>query len=74
MSRLPRVDGKTVIAALEKAGFNVSRIRGSHHFLRHADGRGTVVPVHGSETIGPGLLTKIINDCDMTREEFERLL
>jgi predicted RNA binding protein YcfA (HicA-like mRNA interferase family) len=74
MSRLPRVDGKTVIAALEKAGFNVSRIRGSHHFLRHADGRGTVVPVHGSETIGPGLLTKIINDCDMTREEFEQLL
>ena len=48
--------------------------RGSHHFLRHADGRGTVVPVHGGETIGPGLLTKIINDCDMTREEFEQLL
>lgn len=74
MSRLPRIDGKTVIAVLEKAGFKVSRIRGSHHFLRHADGRGTVVPVHGGETIGPGLLTKIINDCDMTREEFEQLL
>lgn len=74
MSRLPRVDGKTVIAALGKAGFKVSRIRGSHHYLRHADGRVTVVPVHVGETIGPGLLLKIINDCDMTRDEFEQLL
>lgn len=73
MSRLPRIDGKTLIAALAKAGFVVSRVKGSHHFLKHADGRVTVVPVHGDETIGPGLLTKIINDCDMTREEFESL-
>ena len=74
MTRLPRVDGKTVISALAKAGFEVARIKGSHHFLRHPDGRVTVVPVHAGETVGPGLLTKIINDCEMTREEFERLL
>jgi predicted RNA binding protein YcfA (HicA-like mRNA interferase family) len=74
MSRLPRIDGKTIITALGKLGFRVSRIKGSHHFLRHADGRVTVVPVHVGETIGPGLFTKIINDCDLTREEFERLL
>jgi len=74
MSRLPRVVGRTVIAALAKAGFEVIRIKGSHHFLRHSDGRGTVVPVHSGETIGPGLLSKIINDCELTREEFEKLL
>jgi predicted RNA binding protein YcfA (HicA-like mRNA interferase family) len=74
MSRLPRIDGRTVIAALAKAGFEVSRIKGSDHFLRHSDGRGTVVPVHSGETIGPGLLSKIINDCELTREEFEKLI
>jgi len=74
MSRLPRIDGKMVISALAKAGFEVARIKGSHHFLRHPDGRVTVVPVHPGETVGPGLLTKIINDCDISREEFERLL
>lgn len=74
MSRLPRIDGKTVISALAKAGFEVARIKGSHHFLRHPDGRVTVVPAHAGETVGPGLLTKIINDCDITRDEFERLL
>ena len=45
MTRLPRVTGREVIAALRKAGFQVARIKGSHHFLRHPDGRGTVEPV-----------------------------
>jgi predicted RNA binding protein YcfA (HicA-like mRNA interferase family) len=56
MSRSPRITGAELIAALESSDFLVTRIRGSHHFLRHADGRTTVVPVHSGETIGPGLL------------------
>ncbi|MGH7627929.1 MAG: type II toxin-antitoxin system HicA family toxin [Gemmatimonadales bacterium] len=44
MTRLPRSTGRAVIAALRKAGFEVVRINGNHHFLRHADRRGTVVP------------------------------
>ncbi len=74
MSRLPRLTGAEVIAALAKSGFVVSRVKGSHHRLRHADGRVTTVPVHGSEIIGPGLLAKILRDCDLSREEFEGLL
>jgi predicted RNA binding protein YcfA (HicA-like mRNA interferase family) len=63
-----------LIAALEKAGFAVIRVKGSHHRLRHADGRVTTVPVHGSEIIGPGLLSRILRDCDLSREGFEVLL
>ena len=74
MSRLPRLTGGEVIAALTKAGFAVSRIKGSHHRLRHSDGRVTTVPVHGSEIIGPGLLSRILRDCDLSREDFEELL
>lgn len=73
MTKLPGLTGKDVIAALRKAGFTVVRTKGSHRFLRHADGRTTVVPVHAGETVGPGLLSKIMRDCDMTREELERL-
>jgi len=62
------------MAALKKAGFEVLRIKGSHHFMSHPDGRRTVVPVHRGETIGPGLMLKIIRDCDMEREEFLKLL
>jgi predicted RNA binding protein YcfA (HicA-like mRNA interferase family) len=74
MRRLPRLRGRQVIAALGRAGFTLLRVRGSHHFLQHPDGRATVVPIHGGETIGPGLLRKIINDCDITPEDFEALL
>ena len=74
MSRLPRLRGKQVLAALCKAGFEVVRIRGSHHFLRHPDGRVTVVAVHSNEQIGPGLMNKILTDCEMTREDFGNLL
>jgi predicted RNA binding protein YcfA (HicA-like mRNA interferase family) len=50
------------------------RQKSSHCRLRHPDGRVTTVPVHAGETIGPGLLNKIIRDCDMTSEQLSQLL
>jgi predicted RNA binding protein YcfA (HicA-like mRNA interferase family) len=72
MNSLPRFTGKELVARLQKLGFEVVRIRGSHHLLRHEDGRTTVVPVHAGETIGPGLLSKILRDCDLSREDFAK--
>lgn len=69
MSNLPSITGVQLIRALRRLGFDVVRVRGSHHFLKHADGRCTVVPVHRGETIGRGLLAQILKDCDLTREE-----
>ena len=74
MPRLPRIRGRDLIAALRRAGFAIIRIKGSHHFLRHADGRTTVVPVHGGETIGPGLMGKILKDVEMEAEELQHFL
>jgi predicted RNA binding protein YcfA (HicA-like mRNA interferase family) len=71
MPRLPRLRGREVLAALRSAGFVVLRVKGSHHFLRHPDGRRTVVPIHSGETIGPGLLNKILKDVEVEIEEFE---
>lgn len=70
MPRLPRIHGKEIISALNKVGFRVIRIKGSHYFLRHADGRSTVIPVHSSEIIGPGLMNKILKDVDLELKEF----
>ena len=58
MTRLPGLTGRELVAALSKAGFQVARIKGSHHLLRHPDGRTTTVAVHAGETTGPGLLAK----------------
>jgi predicted RNA binding protein YcfA (HicA-like mRNA interferase family) len=74
MSRRPRVTGPALIAALSNAGFSAVRIKGSHHFLSHEDGRSTVVPVHSGETIGPGLMLKILRDCHLSVEDLQELL
>lgn len=74
MSRIPRVTGSDLLAALAKAGFAVIRVKGSHRFLRHEDGRSTVVPVHSGETIGPGLLHKILRDCQLKVADLHELL
>jgi predicted RNA binding protein YcfA (HicA-like mRNA interferase family) len=63
-----------MVSALKKADFVVIRIKGSHHFLSHPEGRKTVVPVHSGETISKGLFAQILRDCDLTINEFLKLL
>jgi predicted RNA binding protein YcfA (HicA-like mRNA interferase family) len=74
MSNFPAITGQHLIKALKKLGFEVVRSKGSHHFLQHADGRSTVVPVHSGETIGRGLLAQIRRDCEISIEELREVL
>ncbi|RPJ03763.1 MAG: type II toxin-antitoxin system HicA family toxin [Deltaproteobacteria bacterium] len=74
MSILPSVTGNRLIKALKKIGFVVIRIKGSHHFLQHPDGRCTVVPSHSGETIGRGLMAQIMHDCEITTEDLKKIL
>ena len=74
MTSVPSRTGKKLLSVLKRAGFELLRVKGSHHFIHHADGRSTVVPVHSGETIGPGLFAKILRDCDLTREQFQKFL
>ncbi len=73
MSKLPALTGKQVVSLLKRLGFIEERKRGSHVFLKHPDGRVTVVPIHAGESIGPGLLSKILRDVEMTRDELHKL-
>lgn len=74
MSKLPSLTGKEIVSLLKKAGFIIERQRGSHVFMKHSDGRTTVVPVHAGETIGTGLLSKILRDTDMTKEDLRKII
>lgn len=71
---LPVISGKDFIRLLEKMGFNVVRINGSHHRLKHPDGRITTIPVHKNDPIPKGLLRKIIRDDLQMQVEEVRLL
>ncbi|MFZ0615915.1 MAG: type II toxin-antitoxin system HicA family toxin [Chthoniobacterales bacterium] len=72
MPKLPNLKGREVIKILYKHGFEVIRVKGSHHFLRHPDARCTVVPVHAGEIIGPGLLLKILRDTELDKNDLKK--
>jgi predicted RNA binding protein YcfA (HicA-like mRNA interferase family) len=74
MSNVPAVTGQRLIKALREMGLEVIRRKGSHNFLQHVDGRCTVIPVHAGETIGRGLLSQIMRDCEISAEELKKIL
>jgi len=75
MSKLPQISAKELIKILTELGFEIIRQSGSHVFLKHKDGRTTVVPNHPGEKIDRGLLNKILKkDIQISREEFERYI
>lgn len=74
MTKLPSVPGSKVIKALERAGFEVVRISGSHHIMRHHDGRSVSVPVHASRDMPRGTLRNILAVISVTDDDFLKLL
>ena len=57
-------------AFLEKNGFALVRVRGSHHVFRNGALR-TSVPIHGSRNLKVGTLRAILRDIEMSPLEFE---
>ncbi|HLD38463.1 MAG TPA: type II toxin-antitoxin system HicA family toxin [Candidatus Nanoarchaeia archaeon] len=75
MAKLPQITANELIKILKKIGFEILRQSGSHVFLRHIDGRTTVVPNHPGEKLDRGLLNKILRkDIQISREKFEELI
>jgi predicted RNA binding protein YcfA (HicA-like mRNA interferase family) len=73
--KLPVLSGKEFVALLEKLGFIVIRVKGSHHRMKHPDGRITTIPVHKNDSIPKGLLRKIIReDVVISIEEFNKMV
>lgn len=72
MPKLVPIKSKRLVKILQRLGFVERDAEGSHVFFRHPDGRTTVIPVHSGD-IGKGLLRKILNDIQLTVEEYDKL-
>jgi predicted RNA binding protein YcfA (HicA-like mRNA interferase family) len=68
------ISGKDLIKVLQKYGFSAVRQVGSHVRMMHADGRYTVVPVHGNEELGRGITSKILKQTNLSREDIDKYL
>ena len=73
--RLPAVRPKAVIRALERTGFVVHHISGSHHILKHPDRPHlrVTVPSHNKD-LKRKTLASIIEQAGYTPQEFMELL
>jgi predicted RNA binding protein YcfA (HicA-like mRNA interferase family) len=70
---LPVVSGQRLVKALERAGWEVARQRGSHVRMKHPDRRTALtVPLH--RELKRGTLSGILNDAGVDADELRRLL
>ena len=74
MPPLPSLSGKAVVKALERAGYTVVSVNGSHHKMRRPDSAPLSVPVHGGRDMAKGTLRGIIRQTGMSEDEFLHLL
>ena len=70
MSRITPLKPTIAIRILNKLGFQAIRQKGSHIFFRHPDGRSTVVPFHKGEDLSRGILKSILNEIELSWDDF----
>ena len=53
--------GKELVKLLQKQGWKVEHVRGSHHILRK-ERKTMSVPVHAGKDLGKGLLLRLLKE------------
>jgi predicted RNA binding protein YcfA (HicA-like mRNA interferase family) len=74
--RLRQLRGSDAVRALERVGFMVTRIKGSHHILVHPGDRSrrATIPIHAGQTLKLGTVRSILNQAKLTEDELVELL
>ena len=72
MPKLVPIKPQKFVKILIELGFQKRDAEGSHVFFTNSNGRTTVIPVHGKD-LSKGLLRKILNDIDLSVEEYDKL-
>jgi predicted RNA binding protein YcfA (HicA-like mRNA interferase family) len=63
------VPGKAFCKALERRGWVLRNIRGSHHKYEGPDGRIVSVPVHGNKGLKPGTQRALMRQTGLTDDD-----
>ncbi len=74
--RVPRLTGKQIEKAILQAGWYLHHSRGSHFYYRHPNklGKQITIPIHAGEIIPQKTLGYILEQADLTLEEFVKFL
>ena len=74
MPKLPVVRAREMIRVLERLGFYRYHQVGSHAQFKNNVGIKVTVPIHGSRELGKKTVKGILDDVNITVEEFIQLL
>lgn len=72
--KLPVIKVQELVRVLNKLGFFKFHQVGSHAQFKHPDGRKTTVPIHYGRDVKKKMLRGIIDDLDISVDEFVILL
>jgi len=74
--RVPRLTGKQIERTILRAGWYLHHSRGSHFYYRHHEhlGKQITIPTHAGEIIPQKTLKSILEQADLTLDEFTKFL
>jgi predicted RNA binding protein YcfA (HicA-like mRNA interferase family) len=65
-----QVSGRELARAVQKRGWSLARIKGSHHvFVKAGHRERIVIPIHGSQPLKIGLLKSLMKIADLNEED-----
>lgn len=74
MSKLPPLTSQQVIKLIERKGFILDRIKGSHHIYYHPENRRRVIVPFHKKDLPKGTLHEILKQAGVSREEIQELM
>ncbi len=67
---MKQVSGRDLARSVQRKGWHLARIKGSHHiFLKEGRRERIVIPIHGSHPLKIGLLRSVMKIAELTEEE-----
>lgn len=67
---MKEVSGNKLAKAIAKKGWQLARIKGSHHiFVKDGRSERIVIPFHGSRPLKTGLLKALMKIADLTEDD-----
>ncbi|HID28209.1 MAG TPA: addiction module toxin, HicA family [Methanosarcinales archaeon] len=74
MPKLPSLTPQKIIKVLEKKGFVLDRIKGSHHIYYHPEMKRRVVVLLHKRDLPKGTLLEILKQAGISKKELRDLL
>lgn len=67
---MKQITGKHLAKAIQRQGWRLARVKGSHHiFLKDGRRERIVIPIHGSQPLKIGLLRALMKIADLEEDE-----